>query len=64
MSSKTGQVQRSPFITLTDSKASLFTRVADVVPAGGRLVLGDVVVPQDPADLVTPIDDDGYELRR
>ncbi len=29
--------------------------------AGGRFVLGDVIVPVDPADIVTPIDDDGYD---
>ena len=37
-------------------KADLFARVADRLRAGGRLVLGDVVVPADPADVVTPID--------
>lgn len=39
-------------------KADLFRRVADVLSPGGRFVLGDVVVPQDPADVVTPIDAD------
>jgi tRNA (cmo5U34)-methyltransferase len=38
------------------SKADLFTRVADRLRAGGRFVLGDVVLPGDPADVVTPID--------
>jgi tRNA (cmo5U34)-methyltransferase len=33
-------------------KADLFRRVADV---SGRFVLGDVVVPEDPADAVTPL---------
>ena len=37
-------------------KADLFARVADRLRPGGRFVLGDVVVPDDPADLVTPID--------
>ena len=37
-------------------KADLFRRVATVLQAGGRFVLGDVVVPVDPADVVTPID--------
>jgi tRNA (cmo5U34)-methyltransferase len=37
-------------------KADLFARVARVLAAGGRFVLGDVVVPDDPADAVTPID--------
>jgi len=42
-------------------KRSLFTRVAAVLVRGGRFVLADVVVPVDPADVVTPIDDDGYD---
>ena len=37
-------------------KADLFARVADVLKPGGRFVLADVVVPEDPADVVTPID--------
>jgi SAM-dependent methyltransferase len=37
-------------------KADLFVRVAGVVAPGGRFVLGDVIVPDDPADVVTPID--------
>lgn len=37
-------------------KADLFARVARVLSPGGRFVLGDVVVPDDPADVVTPID--------
>jgi tRNA (cmo5U34)-methyltransferase len=37
-------------------KADLFRRIADVLQAGGRFVLGDVVVPEDPADVVTPLD--------
>jgi tRNA (cmo5U34)-methyltransferase len=39
-------------------KADLFRRVASVLSPGGRFVLGDAVVPQDPADFVTPIDPD------
>jgi tRNA (cmo5U34)-methyltransferase len=39
-------------------KADLFRRVADVLEPGGRFVLGDVVVPEDPADVVTPLDDE------
>lgn len=39
-------------------KADLFQRVARNLTAGGRFVLGDVVVPRDPADAVTPIDGD------
>jgi tRNA (cmo5U34)-methyltransferase len=37
-------------------KASLFARVAAVLEPGGRFVLGDLVVPDDPADVVTEID--------
>jgi tRNA (cmo5U34)-methyltransferase len=37
-------------------KAELFRRVADLLAPGGRVVIGDVVVPEDPADAVTPID--------
>ena len=39
-------------------KADLFRRVATVLSPGGRLVIGDVVVPEDPSDVVTPIDAD------
>jgi tRNA (cmo5U34)-methyltransferase len=41
-------------------KADLFARVTDRLRAGGRFVLGDVVVPNDPADVITPIDG-GYD---
>ena len=37
-------------------KADLFRRVAGVLAPGGRFVLGDVIEPVDPADVVTPID--------
>jgi tRNA (cmo5U34)-methyltransferase len=37
-------------------KADLFRRVARVLRPGGRFVLGDVVVPVDPADAITPLD--------
>ncbi|EIV95128.1 trans-aconitate 2-methyltransferase [Frankia sp. QA3] len=37
-------------------KADLFRRIAAVLPPGGRFVLADVVVPDDPGDAVTPID--------
>lgn len=39
-------------------KADLFRRVARDLTPGGRVVLGDVVVPEDPDDVVTPIDGD------
>lgn len=39
-------------------KADLFRRLAGQLAPGGRFVLGDVVVPEDPADVVTPIDGD------
>lgn len=41
-----------------DGKADLFRRVCGVLRPGGRFVLGDVIVPDDPADVVTPIDGD------
>jgi tRNA (cmo5U34)-methyltransferase len=37
-------------------KADLFRRVRLVLAPGGRFVLGDVIVPEDPADVLTPID--------
>jgi tRNA (cmo5U34)-methyltransferase len=37
-------------------KADLFARVAAVLDEGGRFVLADLVVPVDPADVITPID--------
>src|SRR5207244_1847790 len=40
------------------AKAELFRRVRSVLSPGGRFVLGDVIVPKDPADAVTPIDSD------
>ncbi len=36
-------------------KATLFTRVAAALRPGGRFVLGDVVIPTDPADALTPL---------
>jgi tRNA (cmo5U34)-methyltransferase len=42
-------------------KADLFRRVAAVLAPGGRFVIGDVVVPDDPADAVTPLSP-GYDL--
>lgn len=38
-------------------KADLFRRVHDRIRPGGRFVLADVVVPNDPDDVVTPVDD-------
>jgi tRNA (cmo5U34)-methyltransferase len=43
------------------AKQALFGQVADVLGPGGRFVLADVVIPADPADAVTPIDE-GYDL--
>ncbi|WP_280272842.1 class I SAM-dependent methyltransferase [Nocardia wallacei] len=37
-------------------KADLFRRVARELVPGGRFVLGDLVIPEDPADAVTPVD--------
>jgi tRNA (cmo5U34)-methyltransferase len=42
----------------TAGKADLFARVADVLGPGGRLVLGDVIVPERPQDAVTPVSPD------
>ena len=41
-------------------KRDLFRRVADVLTAGGRFVLADLVVPEKPAELVTPLSE--YDL--
>lgn len=37
-------------------KANLFRRVESALRPGGRFVLGDVVVPDDQGDVVTPVD--------
>ena len=42
-------------------KAALFRRVAARLAPGGRFVLADVIVPDDPADAVTPLDE-GYDM--
>jgi tRNA (cmo5U34)-methyltransferase len=42
-------------------KADLIARVAAALAPGGRFVLADVVVPDDPADVVTPLDP-GFDL--
>ncbi len=42
-------------------KADLFARVAAALRPGGRFVLADVVVPDDPADAVVPLSPD-YDL--
>jgi tRNA (cmo5U34)-methyltransferase len=39
-------------------KAELFERIANRLEPGGRFALADVVVPEDPCDVVTPIDRD------
>jgi tRNA (cmo5U34)-methyltransferase len=44
-----------------EDKADLFRRIAGVLRPGGRFVMADVVVPSDPADAVTPIDDGVYD---
>jgi tRNA (cmo5U34)-methyltransferase len=38
------------------AKAELFGRVHGLLAMGGRFVLGDVVIPEKPADAVTPVD--------
>lgn len=42
-------------------KAELFGRIARVLRPGGRFVMGDVVVPADPADAITPLTPD-YDM--
>jgi len=42
-------------------KAALFRAVADRLAPVGRFVLGDVIVPDDPADAITPLDE-GYDM--
>jgi tRNA (cmo5U34)-methyltransferase len=37
-------------------KADLYRRIAGVLAPGGRVVVADLVVPDDPADVVTPVD--------
>jgi tRNA (cmo5U34)-methyltransferase len=39
-------------------KQDLFARAATALSPGGRLVVGDVVIPERAVDLVTPVDDD------
>ena len=43
------------------AKADLFARVAAVLAPGGRFVMADVVMPDDPADAVTPLTPD-YDM--
>src|SRR5262249_40888457 len=43
------------------AKAALFARVTRELAPGGRFVVADVVIPADPADALTPIDD-GYDM--
>jgi tRNA (cmo5U34)-methyltransferase len=42
-------------------KADLFGRVAEALAPGGRFVVADLVVPEDPADVVTPLEE-GFDL--
>ena len=44
-----------------NEKADLFRRVARQLAPGGRFVLADVIVPDDPADAVAPLEP-GYDL--
>jgi len=37
-------------------KADLFRRIAAILPPGGRFVLADLIVPEDPRNAITPID--------
>jgi tRNA (cmo5U34)-methyltransferase len=40
----------------SEKKRALFARLHDVVADGGHFVMGDVIVPERPADAVTPIE--------
>jgi tRNA (cmo5U34)-methyltransferase len=42
-------------------KEDLFRRIALALSPGGRVVIGDVVVPVEPHDAVTPLDE-GYDM--
>jgi tRNA (cmo5U34)-methyltransferase len=42
-------------------KADLFRRIAAALAPEGRFVLADVIVPDDPVDVVTPLDE-GFDL--
>ena len=42
-------------------KADLFARIASALRPGGTFVLGDVVVPEQSEDQVTPLED-GFDL--
>jgi tRNA (cmo5U34)-methyltransferase len=42
-------------------KAELFTRIAAALAPDGRFVMADVIVPEDPTDIVTPLDA-GFDL--
>ena len=44
-----------------EEKAALFVRIAAALGRGGRFVLGDVVVPEDAADAVVPVEE-GFDL--
>ena len=38
-----------------EGKRDLFRRIADVLSSGGSLVFGDMIVPEDPAGVFTPL---------
>lgn len=40
----------------SEVKRDLFVRVAQRLRIGGQFVLGDVVIPEDPDDAVTPLE--------
>ena len=44
-----------------DAKAGLFERIAQVLAPGGRFVMGDVVVPDDPSDVLVE-NEPGYDF--
>jgi tRNA (cmo5U34)-methyltransferase len=53
----TGETARRLLAAYPDASLhGMFRRVAAALRPGGRFVLGDVVIPDDPADVITPID--------
>jgi tRNA (cmo5U34)-methyltransferase len=44
-----------------DGKAALFARIAAALERGGRFVLADVIVPENPEDAVVPIEE-GFDF--
>ena len=56
----TSSCRHWPCITSTTKQRPTSSPRRGPTPAGGRFVLADVI-PVDPDDMVTPVDDDGYD---